>query len=355
MTSLAGTLSELRETGLDAAVSALAGAEVVALGPVKGGGNNRVYRVELSDGSLCAAKCYPSQEEDPRDRLGVEFGALSFLADQGVGAALPQPLAADREAGIALYEWIEGEAVAANDPAARRPGDVDQALELLAKLHDLRLAPGAKDLPPGSDPCFSGADLVAGIAGRRIRLGEVAEGNNSLQAFLSGKFDPALEGARQRAVRNYEAAGMNFDTAIPEPERTLSPSDFGFHNTRRREDGSLVFLDFEYFGWDDPAKLTADILLHPGMVLSAEEAAEFRKGLAEINRDDDGYEPRLVALWPLFGLRWCLILLNEFLPERWFRRAYADGGRDRETAQTRQLDKAEDMLHRVTEGKDEVT
>ena len=142
---------------------------------------------------------------------------------------------------------------------------------------------------------------------------------------------------------------MNFDAAIPERERTLSPSDFGFHNARRREDGSLVFLDFEYFGWDDPAKLTADILMHPGMALSAEEDEQFRRGLADVYREDEIYGARLSALWPLFGLRWCLILLNEFLPERWFRRAYADGGRDLETAQVQQLDKSAAMLRRVTE------
>jgi hypothetical protein len=349
---LAGTLSDPREAGLDATVTALAGAEVRTLEPVTGGGNNRVYGVALADGRKVAAKCYPSQKEDLRDRLGVEFGGLSFLADQGVGSALPQPLAADHKAGVALYEWIEGAAVSATDPAARKPGDVDQALELLGKLHELRLVPGAKNLPPGSDPCFSGADLVAGIAGRRVRLGEVAKDNDSLRAFLSGKFDPALEGVMQGAARNYEAAGMDFGAAIPERGRTLSPSDFGFHNARRREDGSLVFLDFEYFGWDDPVKLTADILMHPGMVLSAEEETKFRTGLAEINREDPAYGKRFSALWPLFGLRWCLILLNEFLPERWFRRVYADGGLDHTAAQTRQLDKAEDMLRRVEEEKD---
>jgi hypothetical protein len=49
-----------------------------------------------------------------------------------------------------------------------------------------------------------------------------------------------------------------------------------------------------------------------------------------------------------------MILLNEFLPERWFRRAYADGGRDRETAQARQLEKSKAMLRRAEEGSDEI-
>ncbi len=55
----------------------------------------------------------------------------------------------------------------------------------------------------------------------------------------------------------------------------------------------------------------------------------------------------IAALRPLFGLCWCLILLNEFLPERWFRRAYADAGLNHATAQARQLDKAEGMLRRM--------
>jgi hypothetical protein len=88
------------------------------------------------------------------------------------------------------------------------------------------------------------------------------------------------------------------------------------------------------------------------MVLSVDEEAEFQRGLAEINLEDSSYKPRLAALWHLFGLRWCLILLNEFLPERWFRRAYADGGLDRATARARQLDKSGAMLRRMEEAKD---
>ena len=52
--------------------------------------------------------------------------------------------------------------------------------------------------------------------------------------------------------------------SFPQRLRVLSPSDFGFHNALRRPDGTIVFVDFEYFGWDDPAKMMADAMLHPG-------------------------------------------------------------------------------------------
>ena len=64
------------------------------------------------------------------------------------------------------------------------------------------------------------------------------------------------------------------------------PSDFGFHNSLRREDGSLAFVDFEYFGWDDPVKLTADILLHPGSPLAASQRRRFRQAVCQLYGED---------------------------------------------------------------------
>ena len=52
---------------------------------------------------------------------------------------------------------------------------------------------------------------------------------------------------------------------LGEADRVVSPSDFGFHNALRTEDGRLAFLDFEYAGWDDPAKLVCDFELQPAV------------------------------------------------------------------------------------------
>ena len=49
--------------------------------------------------------------------------------------------------------------------------------------------------------------------------------------------------------------------------RALSPSDFGLHNALRTKDGQLRFIDFEYFGWDDPVKLVSDTAIQPGSSL----------------------------------------------------------------------------------------
>jgi hypothetical protein len=80
------------------------------------------------------------------------------------------------------------------------------------------------------------------------------------------------------------------------------------------------------------------------MQLSPSEQSAFFEAALERYRDLQGFAHRFAAQHPLYGLRWCLILLNEFLPERWQKRLFAAGGRlaesDWQTAKMRQLDRA---------------
>ncbi len=138
----------------------------------------------------------------------------------------------------------------------------------------------------------------------------------------------------------YAAAGLSLGQPVDAAAQTLCPSDFGFHNALRRPSGQLVFIDFDYFGWDDPVKLTADFILHPGMRLAETLKRRFAAAAIAVYCDDPAFRTRLALLYPLFALRWCLILLNEFLPERWANRINAGGQPDWEMAKQRQLDRA---------------
>ena len=59
---------------------------------------------------------------------------------------------------------------------------------------------------------------------------------------------------------------------------------------------------------------------------------------------DPTFAQRLDALKPLFGLCWVLILLNEFVPERFARRAFAGAAVDAAAARERQLRRARELL-----------
>ena len=138
------------------------------------------------------------------------------------------------------------------------------------------------------------------------------------------------------------------DADLDQHNRTLSPSDFGFHNALRMRDGALVFLDLEYFGWDDPVKLLSDLLLHPMMGLSRQQRVHLAHGLDAIFSGDAGWRRRAEALYPLFGLKWCMIMLNEFLPAHIARNRFTEQDSAQiEAVQARQLGAAAAMLERI--------
>ena len=325
---------------LSMAAAGLAGAEVARLTPVRGGGNNRLYRVEGRDGAAYALKAYMVDRHDCRDRLGAEFQGLRFVWSRGM-RAVPRVVAADPVRSCTLFDWVEGAAVGGVGVA-----DIDAALLFLAELKRLAADPAAGALPLASEACLSGADVVAQIEARVARLKQVAERNEALAAFLGGAFAETYRRLTKAALEGCRAAGTAFTRQISSSLMTLTPSDFGFHNALRRADGSLVFLDFEYFGWDDPVKLVADFLLHPAMQLDEALKRRFLTGASEIFAGDNRFPARLRLLYPLFGVRWVTILLNEFLPERWQRRAYA-GATERAEAEERQLAKATELVRRL--------
>ncbi|MBV8600433.1 MAG: phosphotransferase, partial [Candidatus Eremiobacteraeota bacterium] len=280
-----------------------------------------------------ALKGYRRSADDPRDRLGAEIAGLAYAASVLPGS-VPEIVGADRTAGVAAYEWIEGEPVSEVGAA-----EIEEALALAAALHRGRTIPLAGSFPAASEAILRPADLRTQLFSRLERLSQVASSEPELEQLLSGRLRPAL--ARFEPA----LADVRPPTA---GERTLSPSDFGFHNALRRE-GRLVFLDFEYFGWDDPAKLVCDFLWHPGMTLGPGERRQFLAGATDAFKEGISFVSRLHAYEPLIALRWAAIVLGEFLPEVWERRKYAGRAApaDHASAKQRQLAKARAILDRL--------
>ena len=325
-----------------ARASRLAGEPVRVAEMASGGGNSRVFRVEGRH-TCFAAKAYPRREGESRDRLTTEFAALTYLRENGIDC-VPRPIACDREAELALYEWIDGVAIA--EPA---PGDIDRATHLIERIIELGRGTERGTFDLASAACLSGAALVQQIETRCARLLDVADDAPDLERFLTLEFAPMAERLVGRARSASENEPSRFSDELDPAAWMLSPSDFGFHNALRKPDGDLVFVDFEYFGWDDPAKLVADFLWHPGMDLSVALRTRFYAAVqsAIVANGDRHFDRRVRNLHPLFGLCWCLIVLNEFLPEGWTRRS---SGRavDHVEAKARQLQRAQTLLWNVS-------
>ena len=330
------------------AAARLIGSPITSFSRIVRGGNNRLFRAETSDGARYAVKVYFSDRLDSRDRLGTEYSALTFLQNHSV-EVVPRTIGMDRSRQLAVYEFIDGRPIPPNDVS---DSDVKSVVKLLVTLKRLSMTDEVRalGLADASEACFSAAAIVAQIEARMARLERAvseAEGPLSSEAleFVRRAVGPCLQRAGDRADAVLKHAGSSFDIEIKDEQRTLSPSDYGFHNALRRPDGQLAFLDFEYFGWDDPAKTISDFLLHPAMTLSATHKRQFlESATAGLDSSSGRLVARILAVYPLWALKWCLILLNEFVPEHRRRRQFAGPGDGGQEIRKRQLDAARRLL-----------
>jgi hypothetical protein len=120
---------------------------------------------------------------------------------------------------------------------------------------------------------------------------------------------------------------LDAEAEIPPAERCVSPSDFGFHNALSGADGSLRFIDFEYAGWDDPAKMVCDFFLQPALPVDTVHYDHFFAGTLGDWPGVERLAVRAKLMQPLFALKWCCIMLNPFLPDLAARARFADPGR----------------------------
>ena len=324
--------------GVAALAARLAGHPIERAAQIRGNGNSRVYCVE-GDGRRYLLKSYPSPGIDGRNRLAQEEAALGFLNGTGLGSFVPRSIAADRAANAALHSWLDGTAIDRHSLS-----DIDQAVDFAARLHELSTTEAAFNLPAATESTLSAQELMRQIDVRLGRLHPAAAEDAGLASFLNTAFEPRLDTARRRLVARYDARDLSLSQDLALNRRVLSPSDFGFHNCLRRGDGRLAFFDFEYFGWDDPVRLVIDFLCHPAMALNDDDRRRFFAGTASFLDADPGFRIRFDAVAPLVALKWCLILLNEFLPEHWQRRLRAGAHPDWREAKERQLAKAVSML-----------
>lgn len=267
------------------------------------GANNRLTRLD-GDGWTAVLKYYFRDPSDPRDRFAAEWGFARFLWDAGL-RDVPEPLAGDAEAGAALYGFVDGtpvEKAGANEVAA--------AMDFVTRLNAAKDA--GRHLSTASEACFSIAAHLDLVAGRIARL---AEAGGEAGDFARGILRETWESVHAR---------IDPDTAELSPAaRVLSPSDFGFHNALRRPDGSLAFLDFEYAGWDDPAKLVCDLFCQPEVPVAMDHWDAVAGTVARLTDGEAAARARMDKLFPVYRLKWCCILLAPALPGAAARRDFA--------------------------------
>ena len=301
---------------------------------VEGRGNSKIFRVETSQGSI-ALKVYPDLAVDNRLRRNAEWQALKFL--QRNKLPVPNPVQTDAELNWSLIEWIDGSPA---DP--QNQVHLGQAAVFIQNLNQASRAVGSGSVfGLATEACLSPSLIETQINNRLAALKSVKD--SALRDFVDNSVSPTLVRTIERSRRlMVDGYGANLDQRF----WTLSPSDFGLHNAIVTPQGDLVFFDFEYFGWDDPVKLTADVCLHPGMSLDENAQQYWISEAKRLFANDPNFGVRLNALYPLYAIRWALIMLNEYRTDKIKNRLNAQSRMqtDIRGAQVMQLEKAKLML-----------
>jgi hypothetical protein len=313
-------------------------ASIQAVLPCNAGGNNRTYRLETTAGAF-AVKQYFRHEGDTRDRLTAEFDFLQYAAKAAPGME-PAPLAMDSSSGLALYEFIEGHSY--------KPGEitwvqVGQAAKFFTALNNPAARRDAATLPTASEACFSITEHLKLIANRLdcLRAIEVASDQDRAAQTLIGKIHTRWLTLSDQVTAAYMLAGHDPSTPLEPAQRCISPSDFGFHNALAQTDGSPRFLDFEYAGWDDPAKMTGDFFAQLAVPVPANFFDRFVQETTAVFPRPEELVERARLLRPVYQVKWCCIALNVFLPVNLARRRFANPGLDEKALKQAQLAKAE--------------
>jgi len=281
----------------------------VGVTPLPGGRNNQVWKVE-GEGSRFLLKRYFWSQNDPRDRMGNEWAFLSYLRSIGCDDA-PAPLAKSSAERSALLEYIEGLPV--QDVTVR---DIESASDFFLRINEGRERAGS--LPLVSEGCLSLKEHLEVVSGRVNRVEAITpdDPEHAVAVDFVKKAIIPLWHRIEKRIRS--CADRELTRVLPTEERCLSPSDFGFHNALREADGRLRFLDFEYAGWDDPAKTIIDFCNQPDRILPDDLARAFRNRVVTAFPEPSSMLRRIDLLEPLYQLKWACICLNGFLPGRGF-------------------------------------
>jgi hypothetical protein len=312
--------------------------------PLAGGANNRVFRADCERGRAFV-KAYYRSPADPRDRLGAEFAFARFALAAGL-RCIAKPLACDAAGRLGLFEFVEGVR-----PTQASDSLVVQAAEFIRALNAEQWRPAAAGLPLASEACFSIEEHLGVVGGRANRLGDIAPGSDidrDALRFVRRDLLPVWEAVRDDARLAAHEGGLSVSRPLAARSRCISPSDFGFHNALIGPDDRATFLDFEYAGWDDPAKLICDFLCQPAVPVPERHFDSFARAIASTVPDPAAVTARARLLLAVYRVKWVCIRLNEFLADGGTRRRFSSGD-DLDARKLRQLASARVALAGLTE------
>ncbi|WP_292369189.1 phosphotransferase [Methanoregula sp. UBA64] len=314
--------------------------------PQSGGGNNKVFILEREGTPEYIMKQYFQHAADPRDRCRAEWTFLEYAAKVGI-SCVPKPVICDHDQGIAIYQYISGSRILTN---GLHPDYIDQALSFFEAINRRDNTGKGKYLQPAAEACFCLQDHLECVNRRIMSLLQIdAESSVDREAidFVRQEISPRWKYIQTHIHEQEILRSHGSKERLSDRDIIISPSDFGFHNAILSESGTVFFIDFEYAGLDDPVKMICDFFCQPEVPIPHSYLPSFSDRVLRRMDNPEYHRHRIRILMPAYILKWCCIILNEFLPLGRARRMFAKNDPDIDAIKEKQLNKARGLLSTI--------
>jgi hypothetical protein len=287
------------------------GASVQNILRLGGGINNDVYRIATQRQSF-VLKCYPALETGARDRMKAEVEFLQY-ANKVAPSYVPRLIDFDFAKRAVLMEFIQGKNFIEGQPLAENQvHDAVCFFKSLNKDQDTAKQIVSMDAAEGF---LKLTDHLDNVEQRISKLTTRHLPNDSIDrsSRLINRLTAEYGTVKQMILASIAKGKANDEIAVD--QRCISASDFGFHNAIQTESGTK-FIDFEFAGWDDPAKASLDFVLQPRMPVHAKSTILIDSLKDQLIERD---EERMNLLGAILRIKWLCIILSVLDVERFSR------------------------------------
>jgi len=296
------------------------------------GGNNRVYKVIVGPKKYIIKKYFRSVN-DERDRLQTEYRFINYAKSCKV-KEIPQFFHCDLKNDMVFYEYVEGDKLKNGEVEKEH---VQQALAFISAINNCKFSRSGQgsSLSSASEACFSMEEYIKAVDRRMELLSTMDVSDNiskEAEQFITSVMTPAWKTIK-RLLNSLPESGNKLENE----EQIISPSDFGFHNAILKNDKQICFIDFEYAGWDDPVKMICDFFCQPEIPVPLIYFEYFIDGVNEIINSGHGLREKVKLLMPLHRIKWCCIMLNDFLKNDGKRKQFAHFNEDKRAKQLKKV------------------
>lgn len=306
---------------------------------VRAGGNNKSW-IATIQGKQYFVKQYFTSPSDPRDRLRNEYQFLNY-AHQIVPNSVASPITICDSERIAIYEYLVGCPIDAEQITIEHVLD---AATFFASINSQERFTKAQHLGFASEACFSIEQHIQVVDSRLSMISESIDTDSNVHAkSIVHEIRALWRIERESLIHMLKTQNLDLVNLLPKSDWCVSPSDFGFHNALQTNDG-IKFVDFEYAGWDDPAKMAGDFFSQLSVPVDPRFFAQFADVAFAPFNNSQAIRMRAQLLMILYRFKWCCIALNVFIPSSLQRRIFADPHVDPEKLKAIQLQKARNII-----------